>query len=105
MTKQQCDFDVSYVAGLARIAITPEEEAEFDRDMKKIMAYIDQLNELDVSGIEPTAHAAPLTNVWREDVPAESSDAERESLLRNAPAVLDDSLVKVPTVLPGEGMS
>ena len=56
-----------------------------------------------MTGIEPTAHAAKLSNVWREDVPGESY--AREDMLANAPAVIQGELIKVPQVLPGEGMN
>lgn len=96
-------IDVAYVAGLARLEIKPEDQARLQKDMDGILAYIEQLEELDVSGIEPTAHATLLTNVVREDVAGESFP--RETMLANAPADVDDELVKVGQVLPGEGMS
>jgi aspartyl-tRNA(Asn)/glutamyl-tRNA(Gln) amidotransferase subunit C len=71
--------------------------------MDGILAYIEQLEELDVSGIEPTAHATLLTNVVREDVAGESFP--RETMLANAPADVNEELIKVGQVLPGEGMS
>ena len=61
------NFDVNYVAHLARIALTPEEEEKFGAQLSNILGYIEKLNELDVSGIEPTAHAVPLVNVFRPD--------------------------------------
>lgn len=96
-------IDVAYVAGLARLEIKPEDQARLQKDMDGILAYIEQLEELDVSDIEPTAHATLLTNVVREDVAGESFP--RETMLANAPADVDDELVKVGQVLPGEGMS
>ncbi len=96
-------IDVGYVAGLARIDIDPESKERLQHDMEKIVAYIEQLEELDVEAIEPTAHAVPLTNVWREDIAAESYP--RDVMLANAPATIDDEEIKVPQVLPGEGMS
>ena len=98
------DIDVGYVSGLARLELGPEEKRRFQSDMESILEYIQQLNELDVSGIEPTAHAAPLTNIWREDVPG--ATFPRETMLKNAPATVEGGeLVKVPQVLPGEEMS
>jgi len=96
-------IDVRYVAELARIEIAPEAMAKLEHDMRGIVGYIEQLNELDVSGIEPTAHAAMLVNVERDDVAG--TPFPREAMLANAPAVLNGETIKVPQVLPGEGMN
>jgi aspartyl-tRNA(Asn)/glutamyl-tRNA(Gln) amidotransferase subunit C len=56
-------FDVKYVAHLARLALTPEEEQKFQAQLDHVLGYIAKLNELDVSHVEPTAHAVPLVNV------------------------------------------
>ena len=96
-------IDVGYVAGLARLEIDPEHKERLQKDMEEILAYIEQLEELDVSGIEPTAHATLLTHVVREDVAGESFP--RATMLANAPADVDEELIKVAQVLPGEGMS
>lgn len=96
-------IDVGYVASLARLEIAPEKKEKLQKDMNEILAYIEQLEELDVSGIEPTAHAALLTNVVREDVAGKSYP--RDVMLANAPAEVDEELIKVAQVLPGEGMS
>jgi len=96
-------IDVGYVAGLARLKLDPETKVKLQKDMEGILAYIEQLEELDVSGIEPTAHAALLTDVVREDVAEESFP--RDVMLANAPAKVDEELIKVAQVLPGEGMS
>lgn len=93
-------IDIDYVAKLARIEIDPDKHEKLQAEMSQIVAYIEQLDELDVSGIEPTAHAAAMTNVWREDV--QGKTYPRDVMLANAPAVVDDELVKVPQVLPGE---
>ncbi len=78
------DLDVKYVAHLARIALTPEEEEKFGAQLTHIMGYIDKLNQLDVTGIEPTAHAVPMVNVFRPDELRPS--LTNEEALRNAPA-------------------
>ncbi len=96
-------IDVKYVAELARIELAPEAVEKLQRDMQGIVSYIEQLNELDVSGIEPTAHAAALTNVERDDVA--KTPFPREKMLANAPAVLNGETIKVPQVLPGEGIN
>ena len=53
-----------------------------------------------MDGVEPTAHAAPLSNVWREDEAAESYS--RKVMLENAPGVINENLIKLPRVLPQE---
>jgi aspartyl-tRNA(Asn)/glutamyl-tRNA(Gln) amidotransferase subunit C len=78
------EVDVKYVAHLARLALTPAEEEKFGAQLNHILGYIDKLNELDVSQIEPTAHAVPLVNVFRPDVARPS--LSNEDALRNAPA-------------------
>lgn len=97
------EIDVDYVAKLARIEIAPDKIERLRKDMAAIVGYIDELKECDVTGVEPTAHAAKLCNVWREDVPGEPY--AREAMLANAPAVVNDELIKVPQTLPGEGMN
>ncbi len=96
-------IDVGYIAGLARLELDPETKVKLQKDMEGILAYIKQLEELDVSGIEPTAHATLLTNVLREDVAEKSFP--RATMLANAPAEVNEELIKVAQVLPGEGMS
>ena len=61
------------------------------------------LSELDVTGIEPTAHAVPRSNVLRDDV--RGTPLGRDAMLANAPDTVDGELIKVPQVLPGEEMS
>ncbi|MBE6367860.1 MAG: Asp-tRNA(Asn)/Glu-tRNA(Gln) amidotransferase subunit GatC [Lentisphaerae bacterium] len=101
--KSNAVIDVKYVAELARIELSAEAVDKLQRDMQNIVAYIEQLSELDVSCIEPTAHAAALTNVVRRD--EAQTSFPRETMLANAPAVLDGETVKVPQVLPGEGIN
>jgi len=78
------DLDVKYVAHLARLSLTPAEEEKFGAQLKNILGYIEKLKELDVSQIEPTAHAVPLINVFRADEIRPS--LSNEDALRNAPA-------------------
>jgi aspartyl-tRNA(Asn)/glutamyl-tRNA(Gln) amidotransferase subunit C len=90
------DFDVKYVAHLARIALTPDEEQKFGAQLSHILGYIEKLNQLDVSNIEPTAHAVPLVNVWRPDEVRPS--LTNEEALRNAPASAN-GLFLVPKIV------
>ena len=77
------EFDVKYIAQLARIALKPEEEKKLGAQLGHILGYIEKLGQLDVSGVEPTAHAVPLINVTRADETCVS--LPRETALSNAP--------------------
>jgi aspartyl-tRNA(Asn)/glutamyl-tRNA(Gln) amidotransferase subunit C len=77
------EIDVKYVAHLARLALTPEEEKKLSAQLGNILGYIEKLRELDVTNVEPTAHAVPLVNVTRADEIRPSLD--HEAALRNAP--------------------
>lgn len=90
------EIDVKYVAHLARIALTPEEEQKFGAQLVNILGYIEKLRELDVSGVEPTAHAVPMTNVTRPDE-LQPSLSNTEAL-RNAPAQAN-GLFLVPKIV------
>ncbi|MBI1841906.1 MAG: Asp-tRNA(Asn)/Glu-tRNA(Gln) amidotransferase subunit GatC [Verrucomicrobia bacterium] len=78
------DFNIQYVARLARLSLTPEEEQTLASQLGSILGYIEKLREVNVDGIEPTSHAVPLVNVTRpdEDRPSFSN----EEALLNAPA-------------------
>jgi aspartyl-tRNA(Asn)/glutamyl-tRNA(Gln) amidotransferase subunit C len=78
------DIDVKYVAHLARLALTPEEEKKLAAQLGNILGYIEKLKELDVAGVEPTAHAMPMVNVTRADEIRPS--LPHDDALRNAPA-------------------
>ena len=78
------EIDVKYVAHLARLSLTPDEERKFGAQLGHILGYIAKLNELDVSQVQPTAHAVPLVNVVRPD--AVRATLPPDQALRNAPA-------------------
>ena len=77
------EFDIKYVANLARIALTPEERARLGSQLGDILGYVKTLEELDISDVEPMSHAVPLDNVLRADEvqPSISND----EALANAP--------------------
>jgi aspartyl-tRNA(Asn)/glutamyl-tRNA(Gln) amidotransferase subunit C len=77
-------LDVKYVAHLARLHLTPDEEKKLGAQLDGILGYIEKLKELDVAGVEPTAHAVPLVNVTRPDEVRPS--LPHDDALRNAPA-------------------
>jgi aspartyl-tRNA(Asn)/glutamyl-tRNA(Gln) amidotransferase subunit C len=60
-------MDIEKVARLARLELSEEERATFGSQLDQILTYMEQLNRLDTAGVEPTSHAIPICNVFRED--------------------------------------
>jgi aspartyl-tRNA(Asn)/glutamyl-tRNA(Gln) amidotransferase subunit C len=77
------EIDVRYVAHLARLELSADEEKKLSVQLDGILGYIDKLKELDVTGVEPTAHAVPMVNVIRPDETRPS--LPHEEAIRNAP--------------------
>ncbi len=98
MSEQQPSdvIDVNYVANLARLRLTDEEARTFQGQLDQVLKHVRLLAELDVEGVEPTAHATPLTNVLREDVAGISLD--RSVVMDNAPAERDGQFL-VPKII------
>ena len=90
------EIDVKYVAHLARLSLSPEEEQKISEQLGHILGYIEKLKEVDVTGVEPTAHAFPLVNVTRPDEIRPS--LSHEDALRNAPAQAN-GLFMVPKIV------
>jgi aspartyl-tRNA(Asn)/glutamyl-tRNA(Gln) amidotransferase subunit C len=90
------EIDVTYVAHLARISLSPDEERKLSAQLGKILGHIEKLKEADVTGVEPTAHAFPLINVTRPDETRPS--LSNEEALRNAPAKAN-GLFMVPKIV------
>ncbi len=61
------EMDIEKLARLARLELSEEEKEVFGRQLGKILEYMEQLNRVDTSGVEPTSHTIPLFNVFRED--------------------------------------
>ncbi len=89
-------IDVAYAAALARLRLTPEEQRLFQGQLAQIVAYANELQQVDVSGVEPMAHAASLENVWRTD--DLRPGLERQAVLDNAP-VHDGTQFRVPRIV------
>ena len=90
------EIDVKYVARLARLALTPAEEKKLAAQLGNILGYIEKLKELDVSRVEPTAHAVPMVNVTRADEVRPSLPPD--DALRNAPATANGLFI-VPKIV------
>ena len=91
---------VEYVAGLAQLELDEAAKARLQQEMGEILSYMDKLNELDTSNVEPMMHAMEMTNVFREDVVGES--LARDIALRGAPQH-DGEYFIVPKILDTEG--
>ncbi len=76
--------EVERVALLARLRLNPDELLAMTTELARVVAYVDELSEVDTEGIEPMAHAVEVVNVLRDDTLAPSLD--REEALQNAPA-------------------
>ena len=90
-------FKVDYIAALARLELSEEEATRYQEQLDAIISYIEELSEVDVEGVEPTAHPAPVFDRLRDDeAPAFSID--HEAVLENAP---DQALeqIRVPKVV------
>ena len=77
------DLDVAYVAKLARLNLSETETELFQKQLGDVLSYAEKLRNVDVSGVEPAAHAVPMFNVFREDEPRDWFTAEEA--LANAP--------------------
>ncbi|MFA6287370.1 MAG: Asp-tRNA(Asn)/Glu-tRNA(Gln) amidotransferase subunit GatC [Opitutaceae bacterium] len=92
----QEDLNIDRIANLARLALTPEEKVKFSAQLADVLTNIEKLKQVDVTGVEPTAHAFPIYNVWADDVAKPGLSVE--DALRNAPEKRDNMIV-VPKVV------
>ena len=90
---------VRHVAKLARLALREDQLAKYAPQLGAILQYIEQINKIDKSGVEPMAHALPLHNVFRDDVVEPSLPLEE--VLKNAPQT-DGPFFKVPKIIGGD---
>lgn len=90
------DETIEYVGILAKLELSDEEKENAKKDMGEMLDYIDKLNELDTTGVEPMSHVFPVHNVFREDV-VTNGDGSKETLA-NAPEMKDGGF-KVPKTI------
>ena len=90
------DTTIDYVGILAKLELSDEEKEQAKKDMASMLDYIDQLNELDTTGVEPMSHVFPIENVMREDVVTNGDESEKT--LFNAPERKDKTFVVPKTV-------
>ena len=90
------DETIEYVGILAKLELSEEEKEAAKKDMEQMLDYIDTLNELDTTDIEPMSHVFPVQNVFREDVVTNGDN--KEATLANAPLRKEDSF-EVPKTI------
>ncbi len=88
--------EIQRVAMLARLRLTAEEEERFTEQLDKILQYMDKLNQLDTSEVQPLAHAVDIVNAFREDKVTNRLNVD--ALLANAPA-RDETFFRVPKII------
>ncbi|HEX4886625.1 MAG TPA: Asp-tRNA(Asn)/Glu-tRNA(Gln) amidotransferase subunit GatC [Luteibaculaceae bacterium] len=93
------DALVQRVAELAKLRFDAQEMESIKQDLKRMIDFVDQLNDLDTDGEEPLIFVSPHANVWRDDQPGK--DITQEEALRNAPKK-DSDYFKVPKVMGRE---
>ena len=87
--------DVEHVAKLARLELTEAEKEKFATQLGDVLKYVEQMNEVDTSSVEPMAHAVDFVNVMRDDVV--KYEQIKEELMKNAPDE-EDGFFKVPKI-------
>ncbi|MEE9405266.1 MAG: Asp-tRNA(Asn)/Glu-tRNA(Gln) amidotransferase subunit GatC [Algisphaera sp.] len=100
MSQTITETDVRQVAKLSRLKLTDQEVTHFTGQLAAVLGYIAKLDELNVDGVEPLAHASDRHTVLRDDVPGQTLDPD--TALRNAPDQ-QDAFFKVPKVLGSGG--
>ncbi len=90
------DATIEYVGILAKLDLSGEEKEAAKADMGKMLDYVDKLNELDVSGVEPMSHIFDVNNVFREDEVTNGNG--QEATLANAPEKTEDSFIVPKTI-------
>jgi len=85
------DETIKYVGILAKLELDEAGKEQAKKDLEEMLDYIDQLGELDTTGVEPMSHVHPLCNCFREDVVTNGD--ERDKILANAPEEKDGAFV------------
>ena len=96
MANRISDETIEYVGILAKLELSEEEKEQAKKDMGEMLDYIDKLNELDTTGVEPMSHIFPVTNVFREDV-VKNGDGSKAAL-GNAPSVKNGGVLVPKTI-------
>lgn len=90
------DEMVKNLADLSRLQFNNNEKEEIKKDLQRMISFVEKLNELDTTNVEPLLHMTENVNIYREDVVQGSMD--KEDALKNAP-MADNNYFKVPKVI------
>lgn len=88
--------EVKHIVKLSRLTLSEEELSAYSGQLNSIIGYVEQLNTIDTSGIEPTSHVLPINNVMRDDMQAPSLSGDEA--LGNAPDRADN-FYRVPKII------
>jgi len=91
MANNISDETIEYVAILAKLELSGQEREAAKKSMGEMLDYIDKLNELDTSGVEPMSHVFPVQNVFREDEVTNGDESAKT--LKNAPGEKDNMFI------------
>ncbi len=94
-------FDIKTVASLSRLELSEEEEISFQKDLDAILGYVEKMSELQLDDVPTTDRCVEMNDVFRQDIVGESID--RDIVMQNAPANVDDELFRVPVVIEDGG--
>lgn len=89
------ETEVRHVAKLARLELTDEEVKKYSKQLGSILEYVEKINEVDTTGVEPMPHAIPLYNVMRDDIV--KYEESKDELMKNAPYE-EDGFFRVPKI-------
>lgn len=90
------DEMIKNLADLSRLTFNPQETAEIKKDLQQMISFVDKLNEVDTSNVEPLLHMTDAVNIYRED--AVQGSMQKNEALQNAPSA-DNNYFKVPKVI------
>ena len=91
MGRMSSDFDVRYTAQLARLNLSEDEVSRFQTQLSQVLNYVEKLKQVDVTGVEPTAHTSPAFNIFRPDESRDWFDSKQA--LANAPREANDLFI------------
>ena len=95
--KEHLQLDtIEYLSILAKLELSEEEKKQVQKDMDRMLSYIDKLKELDTTEVEPMSHVFPTYNVFREDMVV--NENKKEEMLLNAPVRKNNSF-QVPKTI------
>lgn len=92
------DIDISYVARLARLRLSPDELELYGRQCRELLEHVARIQAVDTGGVEPTSHPLPMTNRFREDRVTLETVLDRDEVLGQAPST-EGEFFRVPPAL------